>query len=142
MKMKKLMSLVLCMMLSLFALPLLTVVRTDAAETDEPAAAETEAADALPAASESWDAAQTVTVRIGDETRTLDLRSYLIGVMAAEMESAALLTLAKKYNARALGMLTVSDSIVAKEPEMTALEREQSLRDMITIALETVCEFI
>ena len=64
------------------------------------------------------------------------------GVMAAEMESAALLTLAKKYNARALGMLTVSDSIVAKEPEMTALEREQSLRDMITIALETVCEFI
>ena len=64
------------------------------------------------------------------------------GVMAAEMESAALLTLAKKYGARALGMLTVSDSIVAKEPEMTALERQQSLNDMIRIALETVSEFI
>ncbi|MEG1650521.1 MAG: purine-nucleoside phosphorylase, partial [Oscillospiraceae bacterium] len=64
------------------------------------------------------------------------------GVMAAEMESASLLTLAKKYNARALAMMTVSDSIVAKEPEMTAQEREQSLKDMISIALETVCEFI
>ncbi len=63
------------------------------------------------------------------------------GVMCAEMESAALLTLAKKYNARALAMVTVSDSIVAKEPELTPEEREQSLKDMITIALETICEF-
>ena len=64
------------------------------------------------------------------------------GVMAAEMESAALLTLAKKFGVRALGILTVSDSIVSDEPEMTTLEREQSLRDMITIALETVYAFI
>ncbi len=63
------------------------------------------------------------------------------GVMAAEMESAALMTIAKKYGARALGIMTVSDSIVAKEPEMTAQEREQSLNDMITIALKTACKF-
>ena len=63
------------------------------------------------------------------------------GVMAAEMESAALLTIAKKYDARALGIMTVSDSIVAKETEMTAEERESSLNDMITIALKTVCAF-
>ncbi len=64
------------------------------------------------------------------------------GVMAAEMESAALFTLAKKFGVRALGILTVSDSIVAREPEMTAMERQQSLNDMITVALETVSEFI
>lgn len=84
--MKKLLSLVLCMMLSLFALPLLTVSRP-AAGTDEPAART--AADepaALPAAApESWDQRQTVTVCVDGEKRAFDLRSYLIGVMAAEM---------------------------------------------------------
>ena len=80
--MKKLLSLVLCMMLSLFALPLLTVSRP-AAGTDEPAART--AADepaALPAAApESWDQRQTVTVCVDGEKRAFDLRSYLIGVM-------------------------------------------------------------
>lgn len=64
------------------------------------------------------------------------------GVLAAEMESAALFTLAKKFDARALALLTVSDSIVLKEPEMTPDERERSLDDMITTALDTLCEFV
>ncbi|MEG0752079.1 MAG: purine-nucleoside phosphorylase [Oscillospiraceae bacterium] len=64
------------------------------------------------------------------------------GVMAAEMESAPLFTIAKKFGRRALSILTVSDSTVSKEREMTSQERERSLDDMITIALATLCEFI
>lgn len=64
------------------------------------------------------------------------------GCLCAEMESAALMTLAKKYNARAMAMFTISDSIVAQEPELTTEEREQSLNNMISIALETICEFV
>ena len=64
------------------------------------------------------------------------------GILAAEMETASLYTFAKKYGVRALTLLTVSDSIVGKEPEMTAQEREKSLDDMITTALETLVEFV
>lgn len=88
MKMKKLLSLVLCMMLAVFALPLLTVSRS-ADTPDEPdASAGAESAEpvsSLPAPQNSWDEKQTVTVCISGEVRTFDLRSYLIGVMAAEM---------------------------------------------------------
>ena len=90
--MKKLLALVLSMMLALFALPLLTVSPM-AAPADGPGGpgdAPLPAAPSAPvaltdAAAGSWDDRQTVTVRIDGETRTFDLRSYLIGVMAAEM---------------------------------------------------------
>ena len=61
------------------------------------------------------------------------------GVLGFEMEGAALYTLAAKYNARALTIATVSDSLFDKK-ELKSAEREKSLDDMITIALETIIE--
>jgi len=58
------------------------------------------------------------------------------GVLAVEMEAAALYTLAAKYNVNALTILTVSDSMVTKE-QTTAEERQKNLIKMIEIALET-----
>lgn len=63
------------------------------------------------------------------------------GVLGVEMEAAALFTLAKKYGCRALALLTVSDSIVTDEEEMTPQQREQSLNNMIEIALKTAGAF-
>ncbi len=62
-------------------------------------------------------------------------------VLAAEMESAALYTYAKKYKKHALSMVTVSDSPFT-ERKLTSQEREQNLNNMITLALDTVAEFI
>ncbi|MDO4566239.1 MAG: purine-nucleoside phosphorylase [Oscillospiraceae bacterium] len=64
------------------------------------------------------------------------------GALAGEMETAALYTLAKKYGVRALSLLTVSDSIVGKEAELSADERQTSLDNMICTALDTLCEFV
>ncbi|HEY4240308.1 MAG TPA: purine-nucleoside phosphorylase [Kofleriaceae bacterium] len=58
------------------------------------------------------------------------------GVLAAEMETAALYTLAARRGAHALAILTVSDNLVTGE-QTTAEERQTSFRDMITLALET-----
>ena len=63
------------------------------------------------------------------------------GVLVGEMEAASLFTYAKKYKARALALLTVSDSQF-EERAMTPKEREQSLTNMITLALDTVWEFV
>ena len=58
------------------------------------------------------------------------------GVLAVEMETAALYTLASKYKARALSILTISDSLVS--PEITSSEeREKTFNEMIELALET-----
>ena len=57
------------------------------------------------------------------------------GVLTAEMETAALYTLAAKFKARALSLLTVSDSIVNNE-QTTAEDRQTSFRQMMEIALE------
>jgi purine-nucleoside phosphorylase len=59
------------------------------------------------------------------------------GVLAVEMETAALYTIAAKFRARALTILTVSDHIKTGE-RTTAEEREQSFTDMVEIALDTV----
>ncbi len=56
-------------------------------------------------------------------------------VLAAEMESNALYTLAAKYRVRALSILTVSDSIVSGR-ELSSEERETGFRSMMEIALE------
>jgi len=61
------------------------------------------------------------------------------GVLAIEMEAAALYTLAAKYQKQALAILTISDHILTGE-ETTAEERERSFDDMIVIALETALE--
>ncbi|MFW5749785.1 MAG: purine-nucleoside phosphorylase, partial [Halanaerobium sp.] len=57
------------------------------------------------------------------------------GVLAVEMETAELFTLAAKYDVDALSILTVSDSLVTGE-ETTSKEREKTFTDMMEIALE------
>lgn len=59
------------------------------------------------------------------------------GVLAVEMEAAALYTLAAKFKARALCLVTISDHLITKEV-MSSEDRERSFADMAEIALETV----
>jgi len=59
------------------------------------------------------------------------------GVLAVEMETTALYTLAAKYGAQALSILTVSDHIFTGE-DTTAEERQTTFDDMVVIALETL----
>ena len=56
------------------------------------------------------------------------------GVLAAEMETAELYTLAARYGVDALAILTVSDHIVTHELT-TAEERQNTFKQMIEIAL-------
>jgi len=56
-------------------------------------------------------------------------------ILAIEMESSALYTLAAKFGRRALSVLTVSDHILTGE-ETTAEERQTTFNDMIEVALE------
>ena len=57
------------------------------------------------------------------------------GVLAVEMETTGLYTLAAKYNVNALTILTVSDSLVTGE-ETTSEERQNTFTKMMEIALE------
>lgn len=59
------------------------------------------------------------------------------GVLAVEMESAALYTLAAKYGVRALTVCTVSDNLATQE-FTTSEEREKSFTEMMKLSLETV----
>lgn len=59
------------------------------------------------------------------------------GIAAVDMETCELYTLAAKYGAEALTMLTVSDHLVTGE-RCTAEERQTSFKDMIQVALEIV----
>ena len=59
------------------------------------------------------------------------------GVLAVEMETAALYTLAAKYKVNALSILTASDSLVTRE-ETTSEERQKTFNQMLEIALELV----
>ncbi|WP_077602141.1 purine-nucleoside phosphorylase [Oceanobacillus sojae] len=58
-------------------------------------------------------------------------------VLAIEMESTALYTLAAKYGRQALSILTVSDHLITGE-ETTAEERQTTFHEMMEIALDTV----
>ncbi|MDR0402519.1 MAG: purine-nucleoside phosphorylase [Treponema sp.] len=58
------------------------------------------------------------------------------GVLALEMESAELYTLAAKYRREALCLLTVSDSLITGE-QTSAEERQKTFTAMMEIALET-----
>lgn len=59
------------------------------------------------------------------------------GVLAVEMESAALYTIAARFRARALTILTVSDHIKTGA-RVSAEDREQTFREMVEVALDTV----
>jgi len=58
------------------------------------------------------------------------------GVLAVEMESAAIYTIAARYKAKALTILTVSDHIKRGEA-MNSADREQGFSDMVQIGLDT-----
>ncbi len=58
-------------------------------------------------------------------------------ILALEMETAALYTLAAKFNRKALSILTVSDHIITGEVT-TAEERQTTFNDMIEVALDAV----
>lgn len=64
-------------------------------------------------------------------------RLALYGVLAVEMESAALYTIAARFRARALTVLTVSDHIKTGA-HTTAQEREQTFGQMVEVALASV----
>lgn len=59
------------------------------------------------------------------------------GVLAVEMETSVLYTLAAQHGARALAICTVSDSALTGE-HATADERERTFTGMVEVALETV----
>ncbi|MBG0560900.1 purine-nucleoside phosphorylase [Actinoplanes aureus] len=58
------------------------------------------------------------------------------GVLAVEMESAAIYTIAARYRAKALTILTVSDHIKRGEA-MDSAQREQGFSNMVRIGLDT-----
>ena len=70
-----------------------------------------------------------------DEIDLNKLSAY--GVLAAEMETAALYLVAAKYQIEALGIFTVSNHILTGV-ETSAKDRETSFNDMAHIALETI----
>ncbi|QOR65054.1 purine-nucleoside phosphorylase [Cytobacillus suaedae] len=57
------------------------------------------------------------------------------GILAIEMETAALYTLAAKFDRQALSVLTVSDHILTGE-ETSAEERQTTFNEMIEVALD------
>ncbi|ASS91010.1 purine-nucleoside phosphorylase [Aeribacillus pallidus] len=61
------------------------------------------------------------------------------GILALEMETAALYTLAAKFGRRALSVLTVSDHVLTGE-ETSAAERESTFNEMVEIALEAAIQ--
>ncbi|OZT77996.1 purine-nucleoside phosphorylase [Salinicoccus roseus] len=63
------------------------------------------------------------------------------GVLALEMESSALFTISKKFDARALSILTVSDHVLTGEATSSE-ERQTTFNDMIEVALDASLPFI
>ena len=63
-----------------------------------------------------------------------------MGILAVEMEAAALYANAARYNKNALAICTVSDHII-KKTALSAEERQTGFSDMIKIALETAISF-
>lgn len=66
-----------------------------------------------------------------------DLPSH--GVLGVEMESAALYLLAARFGVRALTVCTMTDCLVTHQ-ELSAADRQSSLTEMITLALDTALE--
>jgi len=59
------------------------------------------------------------------------------GVLAVEMETAALYTIAAKFGAEGLSLTTVSDHVLTGE-QTTSMERQTTFNQMIELALRTV----
>lgn len=63
-----------------------------------------------------------------------DLPSH--GVLAVEMEAATIYTLAARFKAQALAICTMTDCLVTGD-QIDASERQSSLEEMVTLALDT-----
>ncbi|MGD6815898.1 purine-nucleoside phosphorylase [Metabacillus sp. 84] len=61
------------------------------------------------------------------------------GILAIEMESSALYTLAAKFGRKALSVLTVSDHLLTGE-ETTSEERQTTFNEMIEVALDAAIQ--
>ncbi len=70
-----------------------------------------------------------------DERPDLTEQMTRHGVLAVEMEAAELYTVAARYGARALAILTVSDHLLTGEA-LPSEDRQSSFSDMVEIALE------
>lgn len=70
-----------------------------------------------------------------DERPDINEQMIRHGVLGVEMEAAELYTVAARYECRALAVLTVSDHLITGEA-MPSVDREKSLGDMVSIALE------
>lgn len=79
----------------------------------------------------------TSDVFYDDENRWKMWARY--GVLAVEMESAALYTIAAKYGVEALSILTISDNVATGEATSSD-ERQMSFLDMMTLALDTIVQ--
>ena len=88
--------------------------------------------------------AKNVAVRVGTvftadqfyNEKPLELMAQY-GILAIEMETTALYSLAAKFDRKALSILTVSDHVLTGE-ETTAEERQTTFDEMILIALDSV----
>jgi purine-nucleoside phosphorylase len=89
-------------------------------------------------------ASKTAKVHVGgiyssdvfyDERPDLNEQMTRHGVLAVEMETAELYTLAARHGARALAVLTVSDHLLTGEA-VTSADRQSGFSDMVEIALE------
>lgn len=58
------------------------------------------------------------------------------GILGVEMEAAALYTLAARFGVKALAICTMTDCLITHE-ELSAEDRQSSLREMITLSLDT-----
>jgi purine-nucleoside phosphorylase len=70
-----------------------------------------------------------------DERSDLTEQMTRHGVLAVEMEAAELYTVASRYGARALAVLTISDHLLTGEA-LPSEDRQSSFSDMVEIALE------
>ena len=61
-----------------------------------------------------------------------------MGVLAVEMEAAALYYLAAQHHVDALAIMTISDSLVNPDEDTTAEERQNTFTDMMKVGLETL----
>jgi purine-nucleoside phosphorylase len=72
-----------------------------------------------------------------EEISNKNIKLGKYGVLAVEMETAALYYLGTKFGVQILALLTISDSLITKE-SLGSQERQTSFKDMMVIGLETL----
>jgi purine-nucleoside phosphorylase len=73
----------------------------------------------------------------GQDPLELYAPAVRMGVLAVEMEAAALYGVAAQYRAEALAVCTVSDQLVHRQ-HLSPVERQSSFHDMVTLTLDAL----